>query len=175
MNGQFKFEVLADCQQFYVHDATADLALLDWEQEDCDRLLAVAPGVLGVGTVREGFVSVVLELSEDQPSEDLNEWDQVNECSLEITSGELVVADVFYVANSLKDRKINLMPSVYKARLHYGNLASVTGGGVGEDHYKVVLWRAATCPLRVLKQASSQRIRWSSFVGDSFLSGRRTM
>ena len=175
MNRQFKFEVLADCQQFYLHDEVADCGELEWTQEATDKLLTVAPGVLGIGTVRGDFVPIVLELSDEQPDDDLKQWDQVNECSLEITSSQLIVANVFNGGNMITDQKIPLGAGTYRARLYYGDLASVTHGERATDHYRVVLWRAAPGAMRVLKQADVQLIRWASFVGDSSLSTLRTM
>ena len=175
MNRQFKFEVLAEFQQFYVHDEMADCGELEWTQEASEKLLAVAPGVLGIGTVRGDFVPIVLELSDEQPDDDLKQWDQVNECSLAITSSQLIVANVFYGGNMIRDQRIPLGPGTYRARLYYGDLASVTHGERATDHYRVVLWPGASAPIIVLKQADVQLIRWASFVGDSSLSALRTM
>ena len=173
MTRQFKFDILADWQQFYIQDEVGNAGLLEWKEEDCDRLLTIAPGVLGIGTVREGIVPVILEVSEDRPHDDLNQWDQVNECSLELISGQLVIPSALFGDDLLVDVRIYLTPATYRARLYYGNLAWVSGIGVGEDRYKAVLWRAAPAPMLVLKKASVRLIRWASFVSDSIVIRRR--
>jgi len=176
MNRQFEFEVLAECQQFYVHDEMADFELLDWTRQASNRLLAVSPDAISVGTIRgPAFVPVVLELSDKAPGDDLNQWDQVNECSFKITSGHLVVGNVFCGGNRIEDRRIPVEPCAYRARIYYGNLASVTRDGIGEDHYRVVLWPAVAAPMQVLRQMDVQLLRWASFVADSSLSHRLTM
>ena len=90
---RFEYELVADYYQFYPQDegATGDLSN-SWTQEAVARLLAVAPGTIGVGTVRNMRVPVVVEVSDTEPDEDVNAWDQVNECSLDVLSGRMVVA-----------------------------------------------------------------------------------
>jgi len=54
-----------------------------WRKEATDRLLAVGPGVIGVGTVRNMDVPVVVEIADAEPAHDRKAWNQVNECSVE--------------------------------------------------------------------------------------------
>lgn len=122
-----------------------------WTQEATDRMLAIAPGTIGVGTVRDMRVPVIVEVSDAEPLEDTITWDQVNECTLEVQSGRIVVAgctDYFQDA-----ARIEVSPGSYRARLYYGNLDALSEDGLdGDDHYKVVLWRADPGPVKVLKQ-----------------------
>ena len=57
-----------------------------WRKEATDRLLAVGPGVIGVGTVRNMDVPVVVEIADAEPAHDRKAWNQVNECSVEASS-----------------------------------------------------------------------------------------
>jgi hypothetical protein len=83
MNRRFEFKLFADYFQFYLQDESADGDLSDsWTREAVERLLAIAPGTIGVGTVRNMSVPVVVEIAETAPDDDVSEWDQVNECSL---------------------------------------------------------------------------------------------
>jgi hypothetical protein len=151
---KFEYELVADYYQFYLQDegATGDLSN-SWTQEAVDRLLAVAPGTIGVGTVRNMRVPVVVEVSDTEPDEDVTAWDQVNECSLDVLSGRIVVAgctDYFPDA-----ARIEVPPGSYRARLYYANLDALSEDGLdGDDYYKVVLWSAAPGNLKVLKQRS---------------------
>jgi hypothetical protein len=155
MMQRFEYKLFADYFQFYLQDESAEGDLsASWTQEAVDRLLAVAPGTIGVGTVRNMTVPVVVEVADTQPDEDMTEWDQVNECSLEVQSGRIVIAgctDYFPDA-----ARIEVSPGPYRARLYYGSLDALSKDGLdGDDHYKIVLWRGMPEPLRVLKQRSN--------------------
>lgn len=152
MNQRFEFKLFADYYQFYLQDETASGDLSEsWTDEAVNRLLAISPGVIGVGTVRNMEVPVAVEIAENEPSEDFTNWDQVNECSLEVKSGRIVVAgctDYFPDA-----ARIEVQPGIYRARIYYGELNSLSGNGLyGTDNYKVVLWKAPLAPVRVMKQ-----------------------
>jgi hypothetical protein len=148
----YHFELFADYHQFYLQDESVEGDLSDgWTQEATDRLLALAPGTIGVGTVRDMTVSVDIEVRDDEPKETWETWDQVNECSINIDSGRIVVAgctDYFP-----KAARVLVPPGVYRARVFYGNLDSLSEDGLeGGDHYRVALWPGSpTLPL-VLKQ-----------------------
>jgi len=148
----FEYKLFADYFQFYLQDETVVGDLSDcWTQEAVDRLLAVAPGTIGVGTVRNMTVPLVVEVRDAEPDEDSSNWDQVNECDLEVQSGRVVVAgctDYFPDA-----ARIDLPPGSYRARLYYGNLDALSDDGLdGDDRYKVALWSAPPGPLKVIKQ-----------------------
>lgn len=149
---RFKYKLFADYYQFYLQDETATGDLSEsWTQEAVDRLLAIAPGTIGIGTVRNMTVPVVVEIADSEPNEDRTEWDQVNECSLEVQSGRIVIAgctDYFPDA-----ARIEVKPGSYKARVYYGNLNVLRDDALDrDDHYKVVLWRDTPAPIKILKQ-----------------------
>jgi hypothetical protein len=149
---RFEYTLFADYFQFYLQDESAEGDLSNsWTQEATDRLLAVAPGTIGVGTVRDTNVSVVVEISDSEPGADLSAWDYVIECTVEVLSGRVVIAgctDYFPDA-----ARIELAPGPYRARIYYGDLNSLSEDGLdGDDHYRVVLWRAAPGPVQILKQ-----------------------
>jgi hypothetical protein len=116
-----------------------------------ERLLAVAPGTVGVGTVRNMDVPVVVDVTDEAPNDDVADWDQVNECSLDVSSGLIVIAgctDYFPEA-----ARIAVPAGSYRARVYYRGLDSLSDDGLeGDDHYRVVLWPAAPGPVNVIKQ-----------------------
>ena len=122
--------------------------------------MAVAPGTIGVGTVRNMEVPVEVEVLESEPMEAFDAWDQVNECDLEIASGTIVIAgctDYFPEAE-----RIQVEPGSYRARLYYGKLDSLSEDGLdGDDHYRVVLWMSEPQGVRVLipEQRAEQACR----------------
>jgi hypothetical protein len=148
---QREYRLFADYYQFYLQDESAAGDLSDsWTDEAVARLLAVAPGTVGVGTVRDAEVPVVVEVREEEPPPDFDAWDQVTECSLDVPSGRIVIAgctDYFPDA-----ARIEVPPGTYRVRVSYGALDSVSEDGLdGDDRYRVQLWRAPAIEPRTLK------------------------
>lgn len=149
------FDLFADYHQFYLQDELVEGNLGDsWTQEATDRLMAIAPGTIGVGTVRDMKVPVEVEVQGNEPSGPFDEWDQVNECSIDVRSGRIVIAgctDYFPDA-----ARIEVTPGVYRARIFYGGLDSLSDDGLeGQDHYRVVLWPGTSTLPVILKQRPS--------------------
>src|SRR5579864_2299043 len=151
MNRRLEFMLFADYFQFYLQDegTRADLSE-SWPQETVDRVLAITPGAIGVGTARNMTVPVVVEIGYGVPDDDGGKWDQINECSINVPSGRLVIAgctDYFPDA-----ARVELPPGPYRARIYYGDLNAPNPSGLeGDDHYKIVLWSAAPGPLVIIK------------------------
>ena len=149
------YSLFADYYQFYLQDELVAGDLGDsWTQEAVDRLLALAPGTIGIGTVRNMTVPVDVEIFDTEPDEALDGWDQVNECSIDVSSGRLVIGgctDYFPDA-----ARIDVVPGVYRVRVFYGKLDSLSEDGLaGEDHYRVVLWPGSPTAPAVLKRRPS--------------------
>ena len=157
MSREFELDLFADYFQFYLQDEDAEGDLSDsWTQEAVDRLLALAPGTIGVGTVRNVNVRVVVEVHDQDPMiDDSNGWDQVNECSVEVPSGRIVIAGCTdYYPDAAR---IEVKQGWHRARVYYGDLNSLSEDGLeGRDHYKIVLWSAPPGPLTVIKSRSKQ-------------------
>jgi hypothetical protein len=146
------FDLFADYHQFYLQDESVEGNLGNsWTPEATERLLALAPGTVGVGTVRNMTVPVDIEIRDAPLDERLDAWDQVNECSIQVDSGRIVIAgctDYFPDA-----ARIVLQPGTYRVRIYYGNLESLSPDGLeGEDRYRVVMWLGPPGPAVVLKQ-----------------------
>jgi hypothetical protein len=149
------FDLFADYHQFYLQDEPAGGNLGDsWTQEATDRLLAITDGTIGVGTVRNMTVPVDIEVLDAAPNDSFKDWDQVNECSINVKSGRVVIAgctDYFPDA-----ARIQVAPAMYRVRIYYGKLDTLSENGLeGEDHYRVVLWPGDPTPPVVLKQRAS--------------------
>ena len=149
------YELFADYHQFYLQDEDADGDLSDaWTDEAVANLMAVVEGAVGVGTVRNMDVPVDLEVHANEPELDAAEWDRVNECSLSVHSGKLVIAgctDYFPDAE-----RIDLEPGMYRLRISYGQLKSVSVDGLhGSDHYRVQLWLGSEIIPTVIKAHDS--------------------
>ena len=146
------FKLFADYFQFYLQDESAAGDLSEsWTNEAVARLLAVAPGTIGVGTVRNMFVPVTLEIVDRAPVIDLSRWDHVVECDIDVPSGRLVIAgctDYFPDA-----ARVAVHPGHYRVRIGYGRLDDLSEDGLeGGDHYDLVLWKSEPMGLEILKQ-----------------------
>ena len=146
-----RFELFADYFQFYLSDEQLQGDLSDaWTDEAVAQLLALASGVVGVGTVRNMDVPVEVETVDQAPADDLLGWDRVNECTLEVPSGRIVVAGCTdYWPDAAR---IPVTPGTYRARIYYGDLDSLSEDGLdGRDHYRIVLWPApAALPVAIV-------------------------
>ena len=147
-----EYQLFADYHQFYLQDESAEGNLEDsWTEEANARLLAVAPGTIGVGTVRSMDVPVTVEVHATEPEFDADLWDLVTECTLEVPTGRIVIAgctDYFPDA-----ARIEIEPGVYRARVSYGDLDTLSEDRLdGDDRYRVQLWPAPAIEPRVLKQ-----------------------
>lgn len=149
------FTLFADYFQFYLQDEPVDGNLSDaWTEEAVARLLAVGPGVVGIGTVRNMDVPVSVEVLDGEESVDLAPWDHVVECSLVVQSGSIVIAgctDYFPDAS-----RIQVQPGTYRVRACYADLDSLSEDGLdGRDRYELKLWLAPPIEPRVLKQRAA--------------------
>ena|SRR5687768_15475919 len=145
------FKLFADYFQFYLQDesVSGDLSK-SWTREAVGRLLALAPGTIGVGTVRNMFVPVTVEIVGRAPVIDLSQWDHIVERDLDVPSGRLVIAgctDYFPHA-----ARVAVEPGLYRVRIGYGHLDDLSEDGLdGTDHYDVFLWKSEPIGLEVLK------------------------
>ncbi len=138
-----QFELFADYFQFYLQDEQSEGDLSNsWTKEAVSNMLAVAPGVIGVGTVRNMDVLVEVEVLDSQPNCNFDDWDHVTEASLEVPSGRIIIAGC---TDYLPDAaRIRVEPGTFRVRIYYGALDSVDESQLdGDDHYKIVLWKDA--------------------------------
>jgi hypothetical protein len=151
----FELSLFADYHQFYLQDepASGDLSR-SWDAEAMTRLLAVAPDVIGVRTARNMIVPVKVKILDSSPPDDFTFWDQVVEASINISSGRVVIAGCTdYFPDAMC---IPVEPGIYRVRIYYGGLASISEDGLeGEDHYQVVLWPEKYSAPKILKKWSS--------------------
>lgn len=143
---KYNLTIFADYHQFYIQDEKADGNLSEsWTEEATTNLLAHAPGTIGIGTIRNSDVPVMIEVIKSAPDDTISAWDQVIECSIDINSGKIVVAgctDYFPDA-----QRIPVKQGCYRARIYYGNLNPADNN----DHYKIILWPHPYEPINILK------------------------
>jgi hypothetical protein len=139
-----KYEIFADYHQFYIQDDDekyGDLSLA-WTPEAVDRLLAMGPHVVGIGTARNMPVPVTIEISEAEPEVSGQEFDRTNDYNIEVRSGRLVLAGCTdYFPDAVR---VHCSPGMYNVRIGYKNLDTISDDGLdGDDSYHLFLWPAA--------------------------------
>lgn len=138
---QYKFDLFADYHQFYLQDEGIDddLPPENWTDEAIENGAVLTPGTIWVQTARNMNVPVTIEVRDFMPDESLSDWDKVFECSINFSSGKIVVAGCTeYLPDAAR---IEVVPGPYRARICHGGLVTLQEDGLeGDDHYKVILW-----------------------------------
>lgn len=149
----FQYEIFADYNQFYLQDDNQSFGDLSeaWTQVATDRLLAVAPHVIGIGTVRNMTVPVSVHVGESQPKISPDEWDHITTASLQVDTGRIVVAGCTdYYPDAAR---IEVTPGTYEVVICYSKLSSLSEDGLdGEDSYHVYLFLGREIEPAILKR-----------------------
>lgn len=153
MAERHEFQLFADYFQFYVQDEEADGDLSDaWTKQAVRDLVAIVPGCIGVGTMRNMDVDAEIDLADGEPDDDLAPYDQVVDCGITVPSGRLVVAgctDYFPEA-----ARIAVPPGTYRVRAFFSGFDTISDDGLaGDDRYRLVLWPGDETSVRVLKRS----------------------
>ena len=139
---RIKLTIFADYHQFYIQDDDNRFGDLSesWTEEATNKLLAVSDRVVGIGTVRNSDVAVVLETCDELPELAHDQWDRINKTAIECETGRLVVAgctDYFPDAYRLE-----VEPGIYDLLVGYRNLNAVSANASeGDDSYHLFIAR----------------------------------
>jgi hypothetical protein len=153
------YELFTDYSQFWLHDVGADVnQTVDmWDDESSARMMAVRPDIVCVGTIRNSRAPVTIEIADTEPSEaPPGAWDQINECSLLIPVGSLIIHDDI-LGETGSHETLSLPPGCYRVRVYYGDLDAQHSALEGDDHYLVVLWPGGQMEPRVIKQKPTRK------------------
>lgn len=133
--------LFTDYFQFYIQDEQAVGGLVEsWTDETVDRMLVTGTGIIGIGTIRNMDAPVSVQLFAAEPVlAERADIGQVNECDLEISSGQAVIAGCTdYIPEATR---LALPNGIYRTRIYYCNLDVISEDGLdGEDYYEVQLW-----------------------------------
>ena len=155
-SGSHPLTLLADYYQFYLRDEEAPENLpSDWGDQLVTQMIAVAAGIIGVGTARNTTVPVTIDVVTSRPDNDFTAWNHVTEASLEVPSGRIVIAGT---SDYLPDAKRLSVPAgTYRVRVHAAGLDCISENGLtGEDQYHLVLWSETERAPAILKRWTSR-------------------
>lgn len=143
--------LFADHTQFYLQDEVADADLGDaWSTEAGERLVAVAPGIVAVGTKYNCVVPVRVDILERQPPADIVNYDHIVDCSLSVTGGRIVVAGC--TDDLAEAKRIDVPSGIYRVRVNFANLDSLSADRLtSHDSYHVQLWPGPPLDTRIIK------------------------
>ncbi len=132
-------DVYADYYQFYLQDQSspADTSVIWDDPATTKHQLAVADGLIAVGTKRYGTVPVRVETYPVEPKLDLAGLDRVNECAI-VVSTRLCIGNPISVAPL--PEVTTLPPGSYGVRVLYLFQDQVTNDQTGDDRYVIQLW-----------------------------------
>lgn len=156
-SSEYEFIVAAEDYQFYLQDSKAETVFREnMHDELMQDLVTVGDRIIAIGTVRPTEVQIIVEVLNDEPEEeDLEDWDQVVEASIDLPSGTMVIT------NNIEDfelaARVVLQAGTYRMRIFYGMLDEVDDEGFeGEDFYRIMMWPARMDGPMMLKKWSPQ-------------------
>jgi hypothetical protein len=147
-----EIRLYASHRQFYVQDSEP-LGSSDapdfWTEQASDDHLAIADGLLGIGTGSYDFVRVRVEEHRADPRLELSEWDCVVEAGLNIRSRYLLVMGCLSTSGLF----FTVRPGHYRVRCCQANLAaSADSTADAGDWYLVQFWPSERSETRILKR-----------------------
>ena len=145
--------LFADYYQFYLQDDDSEVGDLSdaWTTEAVKRKLAIAPNTIGVGTARNMDVPVEIQIHDEEPKINFDEWDLINQCSIEINTGRIVIAGCTdYFPDAMR---IDISPRIYQSIICYKALDSISDDGLdGDDSYLIHLFPGKEIETTTLKE-----------------------
>ncbi len=139
------FTVFADYFQVFVYDKALNFSQITiganwWTGNDQEYLLSEKFNnqLIVVGTVRDFDVPIIVYIERAEPLVNLDAWDQVIECSINISSGQLCIGEQFDEGNT---HIFYVEPGIWQMRVLYGGLFTLSEDGIeGDDKYEIHFW-----------------------------------
>jgi hypothetical protein len=154
---EYKLTIIGDHYQFYLEDERSQADTSDiWDDRASRDMFVVAPGLIGVSTVRYGGrVTVLVDVHEQRPTIVLDQWSHAVICSIDAPSGRLVVWSP--ESDFAQAPRIVVSPGTYQALLLYGGLDTVDDENAMEgcDVYRISVWPGTSIPPDILKHWQS--------------------
>lgn len=142
--------------QFFVQDPAADGK--DVFNARVSKLVEAQRFACGEGflivRVRSEYTRIPITVEFDRESPlgiDLDRWDRVIECSLDVKSAEIVFAGCPDGPVHGRFGALAVTPGRYRLRVCYGGQEAVKPDGETGDHYLIQIWPSADAASTILK------------------------
>ena len=146
---QADLKIFADYHQIFLADERDDEFSPEWSDEELENMAAVSERTVILCPVRAMTVPVCIEIHAAEPSEDLENWDHIVECSINSLTGRMSV----YGCTSAVKAWLTVKPGCYQIKMLYAGLDTLSNYDLdGDDHYKIVLWPGPSRSLQVVKR-----------------------
>ncbi|MFN8411979.1 MAG: hypothetical protein U0Z26_06290 [Anaerolineales bacterium] len=158
---RYYFNVFSDYFAIYILDEGFRPKQEVWNKENLKQRISTEQGRITISTSRNMNSSLLLEIFEvEMPKVEnyfnLESWDHVVECSIEVLSGKIVILGNDYYPDA---PRINLPPSIYHVTVYFGGLNTISEDGLfGNDVYWVIMQPGMTIESRVIKQWTDTEI-----------------
>ena len=149
-----------DYSQIFVEDSLRDKGYLDNDMPALEYQrdkISIGSNWFAIHTTGDICVPLVVEIVEDEPIFNEQQWDQIVKCSIDVPSGVLSI----YEASGENDIISIKLPSsgIYGAMIGYADLEKpfISNGytddeGMFGDHYQLTLWKVDNpIPKQVVK------------------------
>lgn len=133
-------EIYPDYHQFYLIDNNVDPDFTGiWTPNALKNMIGLKNGLVGISTARISNIPITLTVRDFAPAIELDKYDKINECSLNVPSGKIVVMGCTdYIPEA---KRIIVNPGVYRLYIKYGNLDKISEDALeGEDFYEIDMW-----------------------------------
>jgi hypothetical protein len=149
----YRFELWTDHFQLYLQDwaAQPDTSVI-WNDQTIAQRIAVAEGLVAVGTQRYGGrTEVTVELCDSQPTYSADDWDHIVHTSIAVHSHTLMLYSP--ERGHQGDAQVHVEPGIYEVLVFYGNIEGFADENdlEGEDHYRLALWPGKPMEMHMIK------------------------
>lgn len=154
----YEISVFADNFQFQIQDQVEDCEYpVFWNDALLTQLYICGHRIIGIGTVRDLDVDVVIEVYQDSLDEDeanalpeLSDFDHAVQCNIELPSGKMLVTGCSTGYD--ETTKLELPARFYGVRIFWSGLERTDELGFeGDDRYLIQLFPDTNFQERVLK------------------------
>jgi hypothetical protein len=150
------FNVFADYFMIDLLDDGIHSTFTTVDEEDLSDRVIVSDGAVTIMTARNMSVPLLLEIGASPPGEavysEIETWDHVVDCSIQINSGRLVIFGNQYYPDC---PRVSVEPGTYEVRIFHGGLTTLSEDELdGNDVYRVVLTPGQPIEKKVIKRFS---------------------
>ncbi len=144
-------EVFADFFQFYLWDRICLSPPVDMTDADLDNRIKEGQNSVTIFTVRNMYVPVDIQVHNEDPGYNADQWEHIVECSVDFPTGQLEIVEG---GNSDPLLEFEVPGGNYRVRTFFTGLNTLSENGLdGDDKYHITLWPDSPASLRLIKQS----------------------